>query len=259
MTCTVRWATWTTSRMVRRTCMTAPSTCLSMTTWTVAMSWPAWDHAWTLATWWTNGSCCTRCLATFKDDAVEAEMPWTNWVMVSLRSGKVDPKISTEMNAEQSGSMMYQPYQSMQIDDRITPTDPIVSASTCRYTPTMLELALGHPSPPCEWPCARSWNHMRPTTFMTSPPTDVTSKLSVMIVGGSTTRSIASIMKCTAINTSKSELTKPLSTSTRSYPNVYRSLHGHLDTMEAPRPMTSAPLSNSMWPASLRSPSELVT
>lgn len=39
------------------------------------------------------------------------------------------------MKREQSGSAMYQPYRSMRNELKMTPTEPSVSASTCRYTP----------------------------------------------------------------------------------------------------------------------------
>ena len=54
---------------------------------------------------------------------------------VSLTSGRTLTNISTAMNSEQIGSAMFQPNVWMSSVDRMTPTLPSVSASTCRNTP----------------------------------------------------------------------------------------------------------------------------
>ena len=55
----------------------------------------------------------------------------------SLSRGKTLMKIKLAMNSEQRGSAMYHPNCSMKIEDKITPTLPIVSATTWRKTPAI--------------------------------------------------------------------------------------------------------------------------
>jgi hypothetical protein len=58
-----------------------------------------------------------------------------------FRSGQTDANIITAMNRLQIGSDKVHPYNSINIDEMITPTDPSVSASMWRNIPCMSGLS----------------------------------------------------------------------------------------------------------------------
>lgn len=72
---------------------------------------------------------------------IESRSSWAE----TLTRGITERKISTAMNIEANGSNPAQPNCFTSRVDMITPTEPIVSARTCRKIPCILALT---------WPCA---------------------------------------------------------------------------------------------------------
>ena len=60
----------------------------------------------------------------------------------SRSSGMTEMKMRVAMKREQMGSAISQPNCSTRMEEMITPTLPIVSASTCRNTPVYKERGL---------------------------------------------------------------------------------------------------------------------
>ncbi|KAH3669946.1 hypothetical protein OGATHE_002759 [Ogataea polymorpha] len=68
-----------------------------------------------------------------------------------LRSGIEDTKISNAINIDAIGSMTWIPVSLMINVDKMTPTEPRVSAKICRKIPCILSLRFGACSPDSEW------------------------------------------------------------------------------------------------------------
>lgn len=80
----------------------------------------------------------------------------TKTLALSWTNGSTLAKIKTAMKMEARGSKPVQPYRLMRMVEMMTPTEPSVSAMTCKKTPFMLcECPCECPPCECEW---SSWS-----------------------------------------------------------------------------------------------------